>query len=212
MDMIVFLRWPEFGRVKTRLASKVGEEQALEIYKFLVVKTFDLLEDWKGTVHLFVAGLGYDDFLKLTLNELYSEFGYKKKVPNAFLYMQKENGDLGEKMSDAFRFRHRVGHPTIIIGTDCPYLKIAHLRDAINVLKRNDVVLVPASDGGYNLLGMKSFYPELFSEIPWSTSSVLSKTKDKISELGLRYSTLEVLDDIDEVEDWKKYQQESGLF
>ena len=119
----------------------------------------------------------------------------------------QESGDLGERMAKAFKFVLELDFTqAFIIGTDCPDLNEEHLAQGISFLEKKDIVIGPANDGGYYLLGMKKWQPELFQGVSWSTSKVLEQTLAQAHSLGLSSSLLETLIDIDTKEDWELWQ------
>jgi rSAM/selenodomain-associated transferase 1 len=183
--LIIFLKYPELGRCKTRLAKTIGDENALKIYNKLLSHNHQITKD-----------LPVDKFLyfdKDTGKTLDWEADYK----NAY---QKQT-DLGGRMEQAFtEIFEKEYFKVIIIGTDCIELKTEIINDAYRQLNHFDVVIGPAKDGGYYLLGLNNPVPQLFQNIEWSTNTVLSDTIKTIQNLGLTYSFMPVLSDID-VED-----------
>ena len=116
---------------------------------------------------------------------------------------QQPDGDLGARMLAAFGAR-----PTLVIGTDCPALTAAHLRDAADALATHDVVLIAAEDGGYVLIGARAPHPELFVEMTWSVPSVLAETRARIAALGLTSRELPPLWDVDTEDDLARMERE----
>ena len=112
-------------------------------------------------------------------------------------------GDLGARMLAAFEAR-----PTLVIGADCPALTAAHLNDASAALETHDVVLIPAEDGGYVLIGARAPHPELFVEMTWSVPSVLAETRARIAALGLTSRELPPLWDVDTEDDLARMERE----
>ncbi|MCW7493330.1 TIGR04282 family arsenosugar biosynthesis glycosyltransferase [Leptospira sp. 2 VSF19] len=190
--LIIFAKQPKLGKVKTRLASSVGEEKALGIY-------FELLEITKKiTSAIDVQKIVYwDEFRDDSPNEF--EFEYQKKV--------QETGDLGFKMEKAFQNEFKDGaRKIIIIGTDCPFLTKEIIENAYSRLNDFDFVLGPALDGGYYLLGMKEYFPFVFRSIPWSTENVLSLTMNLIQKNNKTVTLLEELCDIDDINDFNLWK------
>ena len=186
--LLIFQKNPELGKVKTRLGATLGDEKALEIYHQLIDIT--LKEASKTSFETFVF---YSSFLPEE-----NSFGrIKRKV--------QKGDDLGEKMKNAFQEVLALGYQkAIIIGTDCPEIHAGILNQAAMELENNELVIGPAEDGGYYLLGMKSLQRELFEEVAWSTESVLKQTLEKAESIGLKVSLLESLNDIDTEEDLQK--------
>lgn len=178
--LIVFARHPEWGKVKTRLAASAGEAKALSVYKKLLDHT------WQITEGLLCRKIVYYD-TGIIDDDIWSD---------KFEKASQRGDDLGERMSNAFadlNFKK-----AIIIGTDCPELTSEQIKSAFDHLDSNDVVIGPAHDGGYYLLGMRHFYPALFTGIKWSTGTVLWRTIDKCLQLNLKVQQLATLHDIDE--------------
>lgn len=189
--LIIFQKNAILGKVKTRLASTIGNNQALEIYKWMTSHTHQLASEIKVDKFLF-----FSDFIPEHPDEILH--GYHFEV--------QSGANLGERMCNAFAFLFAKGYSNvIIIGTDCPELQVSDLSKAFMALTQNDLVIGPAKDGGYYLLGMSRFFPELFKEIPWSTSKVLELTLDRADESNLDYEFLKILSDIDTFEDWNKF-------
>lgn len=188
--LIVFLRLPQSGKVKTRLAATMGHEIALSIYRELISLTLTAAERSGNAVYLF-----YDS--GLPFNE--------ERNPN-FSYHLQSTGDLGLKMAEAISYVLQFHNKAVIIGSDCPMLTSSILKESFNALDTHDVVLGPAIDGGYYLLGCKNFIPSLLKEILWGTPHVLEQTIEKIIAANLTYHLLTPLTDIDTEEDWIHYK------
>ena len=190
--VLVFEKNAILGQVKTRLASGMGELPALEIYKHLVQLTYSALEEVSVPVWTF-----FSDFIPESTHPI---------VENSFV---QQGQDLGERMSNAFARTFESGRDKVVlIGTDCPTLQSQHLLQAFEALNHSDLVLGPAIDGGYYLIGMKSSAAYLFEGIAWSTSQVLSQTLHVAYQQGLIVTLLPELDDIDTQEDWQRYSSQ----
>lgn len=189
--LLIFIKNPELGKAKTRLAQSVGPERALEIYQALLGHTRQLAQAVDAQRMLF-----------------YSAFvDQQDQWPNSdFAKYLQASGGLGERMSAAFAqaFAETDG-PVLIIGSDCAQLTPAIVQQGINALETHDFVIGPAEDGGYYLLGMKAFHPEVFQDIAWSTEEVLPQTLEIIKTKDWSHSLLPVLSDIDYEEDWEKH-------
>ena len=187
--LIIFIKNPKLGKVKTRLAATVGDEKALSIYKKLLGFTQKLAISLPCERMLF-----YSD--EIEANDDWS---------NVFFQKNKQYGnDLGERMKNAFCEVLLTSKKAIIIGSDCAELTKEILENAFEALEKNDFVIGPAEDGGYYLLGMNHFEPTIFENINWSTAEVLSKTIEKIARLEKKVAFMPTLSDIDNEEDWKK--------
>jgi rSAM/selenodomain-associated transferase 1 len=128
-----------------------------------------------------------------------------------YAYRLQKRGDLGRRMSEAFKEVLTTYKSAVIIGTDCPYLNADLLRTAFKIIKKNDAVIGPSTDGGYYLLGLRKHIPALFTNMAWSTSAVLPITIGRFFELELSNAMLPTLTDIDEAEDWAAYQQTKAV-
>jgi uncharacterized protein len=190
--VLVFQKNAILGKVKTRLASGMGELRALEIYRHLIQLTYSALEDVPVTVWTY-----FSDFIPETVNT---------SIEKSFV---QEGQDLGERMANAFARSFELGmDKVVLIGTDCPTLQSNHLNEAFEALTHSDLVLGPATDGGYYLIGMNRRADYLFEGITWSTSQVLSETLNVASQHGLTTTLLHELDDIDTQEDWQQYSSQ----
>jgi rSAM/selenodomain-associated transferase 1 len=117
--------------------------------------------------------------------------------------MVQDGMDLGERMKNAFTTIFGFGYTkAVLIGTDCPEITPLIIESALHSLDRNEVVIGPALDGGYYLIGMDKVIPQLFSQIPWSTDNVFPITLERINQGNISHFTLPVLSDIDTEEDW----------
>ncbi len=185
--LLILTRNPELGKCKTRLAAKVGDEAALEIYKFLLQRTVD-----------FTKNLAVEKWV------FYSEEIWEEDIWDNNIYSKKlQKGiDLGERMKNAFADGFNAGFENvIIIGSDMYHLSQSDLEEAFAQLQTHDFVVGPAEDGGYYLLGMKSLKEELFQSKNWGTDTVLKDTLKDISTF--KVSLLEEKNDIDHYEDIK---------
>jgi len=189
---MVFVKNPELGKVKTRLAKTMGDERALEVYKELLQHTSNVANKVTSDKAVFYSS--FIDKADMWANEAYDK------------YLQEGN-DLGEKMLNAFGLAFQQGYEKIIIiGSDCYELAPEIVEQAFVRLEEKDVVIGPAKDGGYYLLGMKSLYMKLFSNKPWSTENVLVDTLLDVKEMGLNYELLETLSDVDHETDLEEFR------
>ncbi len=180
--VLVFVRHPEKGKVKSRIAKVAGEGSAYHIYKTL-----------------------YDGTMNLTRVILYSSTIYSTTGDNGDGVRMQEGRDLGERMYNAFKEVFDEGKgPVVIIGSDCPGLTPEIIDEAFDLLSKSDLVFGPAEDGGYYLLGMNILQPSLFRDIDWGTGKVLRQTVEKAEKAGLTHRSLKVLYDVDTVEDARR--------
>jgi uncharacterized protein len=188
--LIVFVKNAVPGAVKTRLAQKIGNNRAYEIYNRLLKITAKEAEraSVKRQVWYSDAVAEEDDF-----------------PASHFEKFVQSEGDLGERMSHAISMAFNSGNGrAVIIGSDCPDLTSGLIMEAFELLGKHDAVIGPSEDGGYYLLGLSRFSDALFNDISWSTSDVLKQTIQKLEDIGFKYSLLPVLNDIDTAEDLAK--------
>ncbi|MDA0177570.1 Glycosyltransferase [Mesoflavibacter sp. HG96] len=187
--IITFTRNPELGKVKTRLAKTIGNPSALAIYKKLLEHTESVLRPLNCDKAVYYS-------VKIRENDIWDSTIYQKH--------QQTGEHLGARMANAFKHGFKNNYQKIIIvGSDLYDLKTEHINQAFQDLETNDVVLGPAEDGGYYLLGMKQFHPKLFRNKNWGTDSVLKDTLKDLKEESV--FLLETLNDIDFFEDLEKH-------
>jgi rSAM/selenodomain-associated transferase 1 len=194
-SLIVFLKNPVEGKVKTRIANTAGNIKALEIYRELL-----------GILNDNLARVNCEVYLYFT--ETPMEISYWANAN--YIYRVQKGNDLGARMSAAFEEVFRDGGSqkplkVLIVGSDCPLLSAEIIDEAFLKLDKSDIVLGPAEDGGYYLLGMKKMNTELFEGVSWSTEKVLNETLDKAAGLGLSVAFTPSLFDIDTEEDWTRW-------
>lgn len=189
--MVVFTRTPVSGGVKTRLSSALGADQAVAIHTELLKRTLETarlsgikdVELWctPTTQHAVLADLGE----KFSL-ELHTQAG----------------ADLGERMCFAVEQALKRSRHVVLIGSDCIDLNVADIDLALDKLAAGyDVILGPAHDGGYYLIGLNRLYRQLFTDIAWGTERVLQVTRERVARLGLDLYELPVRRDLDRPED-----------
>ncbi|MGY6523015.1 MAG: TIGR04282 family arsenosugar biosynthesis glycosyltransferase [Mongoliitalea sp.] len=195
--IIIFQKALVMGEVKTRIAETLGAAEALHIYAELRAHTHEIVNSLKQT----------ETFIFQNKLEGTGE-AIRFSSPRVFL---QQGNDLGEKMKHAFLEVFAQGFDQVlIIGTDCLDLNTSHLEKAFDLLSQHDSVIGPAMDGGYYLLGLRKMVPELFHNIPWSTSEVFAKTCEILAFNGLSFACLEQLSDIDTAEDWRRAQEKKN--
>ena len=189
LKVVVFVKAPILGKVKTRLAKSIGDKAALEAYKELTLTVLGRIKNLTKVDLCFTP----DD----SINEV---------IPWAqenWTTTPQGLGNLGERMCKVF---DNTTEPTLLIGSDCPYLKEKDLIEAGHALEKNDLVLGPAKDGGYWMIGMKTPTPSLFKEINWGSSTVYKSTVLCAKEQGLRIWEGRMLGDIDYADDWFQFK------
>ncbi|MFK7947549.1 MAG: TIGR04282 family arsenosugar biosynthesis glycosyltransferase [Saprospiraceae bacterium] len=189
--LLIFIKNPIKGKAKTRLAATVGDDEALHIYLELLKHTRNIATQIDTKRNLF-----YSHFIDN--NDEWSNSDFDKQL--------QINGDLGEKMTAGFEATfEKKATKAVIIGSDCASLTAAIVNEAFAKLDTHDFVIGPADDGGYYLIGMTQFSPEIFQNIAWSTEDVFPQTINIITNKNKTYALLPTLSDIDYEEDWIKY-------
>ena len=195
--LLVFTKAPEPGVSKTRLIPVLGAAKAAAAHETLALRTLDA-----------IAGLteeGYEVSLwspvvHPTLDRWANRFG----LP---LYLQVV-GDLGRKMQQGLASVLECGATqALLIGSDCPVMTTEYIRQASAALQTSDLVLGPAEDNGYVLIGCKRPHPELFANITWGSDKVLAQTLERAEQLMLSVTLLEMMWDVDRPEDWARFQR-----
>lgn len=189
--LIIFTRNPELGKCKTRLAKTIGDESALDIYKYLLQHTANLSEKVKADKYIF-----YSENIKR--DDIWNSSVFNKKM--------QQGDDLGERMENAFSELFELGYEkVIIIGSDLLDLTSYDVTEAFELLNDSETVIGPAKDGGYYLLGMKNLNTEVFKNKDWGTSSVLKATLENLQNSDIHL--LKELNDIDTFEDMQHYSE-----
>ena len=189
--LIIFVKNPIPGTVKTRVARTVGHQKATDVYRHLLQHTQDVTRSgpWQKTVY-------YGDFI----NPADGWNGYARAL--------QTGADLGQRMANAFGECFTAGaKQVVIIGSDCLSIGPAHIQAAFEALSQTDVVIGPATDGGYYLLGMSRLHTYLFENMPWSEPQLGAQTRQAIQAHGQTLTLLEELTDIDE---WVDYERAMG--
>ncbi len=190
--MAILARAPIPGEAKTRLIPVLGADGAARLQRWLLQRTVTMaLVADVGPVSLWCAGdPGHPDFARCRA------FG-------SVTVHRQPDGDLGTRMLTAVR-QSPTPAGTLVIGTDCPAMRSAHLRQAARLLRDHDAVTFPAEDGGYVLIGMKNPSPGIFIGIDWGTERVMAQTRQRLVALGWRWSEPATLWDIDHPEDFER--------
>ncbi len=176
------------GAAKTRLIPAVGAEAAAALQAHLTELALRRACATQQPVVLWLAGAADPSVTRLA-----RELGVEVRP--------QPDGDLGDRMLAALRHAQACDRNGIVIGTDCPAQSEADIQHAGALLAEVDVVLQPAQDGGYVMIGMARPCPEVFAEMPWGTDAVLAQTRERIRALGLRHAELPALPDLDRPED-----------
>ncbi len=189
-------KYPEAGKVKTRLALDMGGQDAARIYKIIAERVFSNTSPNSDS-----------DFGRTIFYSPLHDMGRFESWLPGELFLPQRGEDIGEVMGNALRDLFELGaSKAVITGADIPELNRTIINDAFYKLEHSDVVIGPAEDGGYYLIGMKTEYPEIFRDISWSTGYVFAETIRTIERLGLSYSTVKVLSDVDRIGDIRRYE------
>ena len=193
--LLLFTKAPEPGKVKTRLATFLGRNAAANVYEKLLHDCLEMsVSAALCPVEICCSPSTGHDFFQQCRGRYHTPL------------QQQTGGDIGQRMSCAILSAlHRAEH-VVLIGADCPALTTDDLDSAFHALQQGtDVVLGPAADGGYYLIGMSTHHPGLFENIPWSTPNVLGATETLLRNQGLSWHLLPVRRDVDTAEDYAVY-------
>ena len=190
-QIILFVRAPEKGKVKTRLARDLGEARALELY-------IQFAESVLGAAKKSGAGI------RISFCPADRQAMVESWLGKDLSYFAQEGEDLGERMAHGLARAFDAGaQKAVLVGSDIPGIHSAHFIEAFDLLDTNDMVIGPSLDGGYWLIGFtrQGFTPEVFRGIQWSTATVFSDTLELARKAGLSWGRLEALNDIDTAQD-----------
>jgi rSAM/selenodomain-associated transferase 1 len=188
--LLIFIKNPQKGNVKTRLARTIGNTQALNVYRALLAHTHKITRSMNRARQVW-----YSRFIDHS--DRWEQGNFAKRL--------QSGDDLGERMKGAFKQAFEDQYEkVIIIGSDCADLSRNIIDQAFAALDDNEVVLGPSKDGGYYLLGMRRFYGDLFAGINWSTPAVLSETIGRVESCDCSYQLMPTLNDIDTEEDLRE--------
>lgn len=193
--LIVFVKNPKQGEVKTRLAASIGDKEALDVHLKLVEYTRSVTRFVEAQPHVFYSNYIQDD---------------DEWVPTDYEKHLQHGDDLGQCMRNAFEKLFDLGYEKlIIIGSDCPELTSDVVNDAFRQLDNCDVVIGPSRDGGYYLLGMKELIPELFENKDWGSETVFDQTLQDLQNRKLIWHEMPIFRDVDTEDDLYKMR---GLY
>lgn len=192
--ILCFCKHPTPGLVKSRLAKDIGNERAAEIYKLLLDEILKSISDLEAEVYLYC----YPDVDHPILQQ------HKDKYK---LTLEKQcDGDLGMKMFHAISSHLNKNSNVVLVGSDCLEINACYIQKAFESLNSGyEIVLGPAIDGGYVLIGANNINVSIFQNIAWSTNEVLKQTEEKINELDWKYYCLNKVRDLDTLEDFQYF-------
>ena len=201
--VVIFVKYPEPGRVKTRLAATVGAERATEIYRWLVAEVFARLPEDLEVIVCFDPGERREEIVRW----LGGVAGDRE-----LRFWPQAAGDLGARLGRACAEACAFGFQQFaVIGTDCVEIDAAIFDETWAALETSDVVLGPSEDGGYYLIAFASPGAALFREIPWSSGRVLAETLARAEAANLKVHLLPIHLDVDTEEDWRRARQRLGF-
>ena len=185
----VFCKAPVSGKVKTRLIQAIGARRALDLYKQMLERIMVDFSLDRPNAELWISPVK---------DHVYFE---RYALPR----FQQKGDDLGARISEALRDGLTRHESVVLVGTDLPLINNSYIDLAVSALMHHEVVIGPAADGGYGLVGVKKEIPDMFSDIDWGTERVLSQTCDKLNRGGLDYCLLPLIWDVDRPEDLERY-------
>lgn len=195
--LIIFIKYPQPGLVKTRLAKEIGKNEAAFLYRLFVETILSRTTDISFSRIVFYSPAAKREAIRRWLgagldNEIYPQKGR----------------DLGERLANAFEFTFRKGAKKVLaIGSDSPTIDKFIILRAFKELENKSCVIGPAFDGGYYLLGLSSLYRQIFQDIDWGSHKVLEETLHLLNKLKLEYALLDEHFDIDRLEDLIRLQE-----
>lgn len=193
--LCLFARTPRTGRVKRRLAAGIGIEGALAAHEELLRGAIDRCFDGSHRQELWLTELeDVPAWLNTSAQALHVEL------------RGQSAGDLGDRMWDALRRGLRGSRRCVLFGSDCPDIDADYLAAAFEALEEADVVIGPAEDGGYGLIGLARPLPELFLDMRWGDAGVLARTLHRAARAGASVTLLPEIYDVDRLEDWRRYR------
>lgn len=192
-QIILFAKCPQPGQVKTRLIPALGAQGAATLAQRMLIHTLG---------EALQAGLGG---VELCVSPAPSDPAWQSVIPPALCdgvrWQDQGEGDLGERLARAAARLSAAAQGMLFIGSDCPALNADILRQAAAQLDTHDAVLIPSTDGGYVLLGLRHGHASLFTDIAWSTARVAETTRERLRALGWHWAELPALRDVDEPAD-----------
>ncbi len=211
--LIIFVKSPRPGFVKSRLAASIGPEAAAEAYRTLVNELLiNLTIPPPSCGRQFNKALTPHSALR-TPHSIQLHYTPDDALAEIQPWLQPDwtaspqgSGTLGERMQRAFLDAFAGSARRVaLIGSDCPTVSMRDVEEAWTALASHDLVLGPATDGGYWLIGLRRTHSELFEEMPWSTETVFDETLRRAAKLGLRVELLSPRTDVDTEQDWHEF-------
>jgi rSAM/selenodomain-associated transferase 1 len=198
--LLFYVKWPEAGKVKTRLATHIGNKHAVGLYQCFILDTLAALTRNPRPI-----------YICYTPKE--AELNFQRWLGMTYHYLPQSGHDLGAKMCHSFQHLFQLGFQSIcLVGSDLPGLPPEYVHKAFERLHQYDSVIGPSHDGGYYLIGFRraTFFPEIFQDIEWSQSTVYQETIKKYAQQNATFFPVFSWDDVDTVydlEQWYLYHQ-----
>jgi len=186
--LVLFARYPVPGSCKTRLIPAVGPDGAADIHRRLAARTADLLRASGCPTTIAITGADAEAF--------------EQWLGTGLEYVEQAQGNLTDRLLAFVEYA-----PVIFFGADTPDLADRHVKAAVEGLKSHEVIIGPAEDGGYYLIGMRKPLPEILTDMPWGTDQVLPETLRRLESLGIEPFLLETLSDCDRPEDLERWPE-----
>lgn len=195
--ILIFAKAPQPGRVKTRLAKAIGEDEAAQVSTL-----------WLETLVRRLAGARLAP-LELWVSPTTEHPLFRQLADSTGIELHAQpSGNLGQRMHQVMLHTLAWYRQAVLIGSDCPVMPVDYVDRALQAMERGiDSVIGPAEDGGYVLLGLRQVIPALFADIPWSTDRVMRTTRRQLIRAGRHWAELETLWDIDSLEDYQRWQR-----
>ena len=193
--LLFYVKWPEAGKVKTRLAKRLGDEHAVGLYRCFIL---DMLTAFGRNSHPI--------FICFTPKE--AELHFQCWLGSTYHYLPQSGHDLGARMCHSFQYAFQCGFQSVcLVGSDLPGLPPEYVNEAFTRLHQYDSVIGPSYDGGYYLLGFRqtTFFPEIFQGIRWSQSTVYQETIEKYAQQSATFFPLFSWNDVDTVHDLEQW-------
>mgnify|MGYP000500499996 CR=1 FL=1 len=196
--IIQFAKWPLLGNVKTRLARSIGNEKALEVHLILMNEVLDkLIAAKQGDTELWLNEIPAQQTCMASI--------IQKTQKNNIVCKVQQGVNLGDKMADAIVSSLKKYNKVIIVGSDCPNISVSILAEASKALDKTDLVIGPAEDGGYVLIGASRFDACIFADVAWGQGAVFVKTQENARNLGFTETLLSESWDVDELADYERW-------
>ncbi len=193
--LCLFARTPRMGKVKRRLAATLGADGALAAHEALLRGAITRCFDGKGRQELW-----------LTEVEQMPDWLIAAEAAGQFEIREQSAGDLGERMWDVLRQGLLRSRRCVLFGSDCPDIDAGYVAAAFEALADSDLVIGPAEDGGYGLIGLRRPLPGLFLDMRWGDAGVLQRTLNRAAVAGASVTLLPVIYDVDRIDDWRRYR------